>query len=103
MPTDSQVIIQAVKVITYDVNPDVKAAMTGISFPFPSRAGLMSNTLRIEATAMNTELSAIYRPGQMLLGSMGIVCVRLSRDLTVSRTQTWKWDPSRPARGNAQV
>jgi hypothetical protein len=32
-------IIQTVKVITYDENPDVKAAMTGISFPFPSRAG----------------------------------------------------------------
>lgn len=52
---------------TYDMNPDVKAALTGISFPLSSRLGIILNTLRINAIAMKTELSAMYLPGQILL------------------------------------
>jgi hypothetical protein len=44
---------------TYVMKPDVKAASTGMTFPLLSLAGVISNTLRIEATAMNMEFSAI--------------------------------------------
>jgi hypothetical protein len=49
------------------MKPDVNVAETGIWLPLLSRASVMSNTLRIEAMAMNTELSAKCRPGHILV------------------------------------